>query len=68
MAVEGGMRLKKKRIGTLWGKGEKGRKTGIIASRFWRDSRSDLREIKVVGPDGVGAGRNRSSALRELED
>jgi len=33
-----------------------------------RDGRSDLREIKVVGPDRVGAGRNRSGALRELED
>jgi len=31
-----------------------------------RDSRSDLRKIKVVGPDR--AGRKRSGALRELED
>jgi len=32
MAVEGGKRLKKKRTGTSGGKGERGRKTGIIAS------------------------------------
>jgi len=34
MAVEGGKRLKKKRTGTWCGKGERGRRTGIIASGF----------------------------------
>jgi len=33
-----------------------------------QDGRSDLREIKIVGLDGVGAGRKRSDTLRELED
>jgi len=33
-----------------------------------RDGRSDLGEIKVVGPDRVGVGKKRSGALRELKD
>jgi len=33
-----------------------------------RDGRSDLGEIKIIGPDGVRPRRKRSGALRELKD
>jgi len=51
MAVEGGKRLKKKRTGTSWRKGERGRKMGIIASGFWPEITDLISErSKSSGP------------------
>jgi len=52
----------------VWKRGKREKDGNNRIGVLIRDGRSDLGEIKIVGPDGVKPRGKRSGALRELKN